>query len=187
MRFLTCPQQEQRLVEGNQREAIKRSPPALATFVFKNCKSCPMAASATARASFRLAIIRSRIEVFDPNGSARMSQFGGELVLHVASESRDLLMLECYLHSLLLIVLTENGSARFWIFGFLLLAELTLQLAEFLEMECQGLLVLKPASIGNHGSRLQAYVHPHHPFRSLRKRFLDLDLNTHIPPSCLTR
>ena len=88
-----------------------------------------MAASATARASVRLAIIRSRMEVFDPKSSSRLSQLGGELVLHICSDGCDLLMLTRHFHPLLLIILAENGSARFGIFGFLLPTELSLQQA----------------------------------------------------------
>src|SRR5258708_8681187 len=57
MRFFTCPQPEQRLVDGNQREAMKPCPPADAILFFKKVSNCPIAASATARASFRFAII----------------------------------------------------------------------------------------------------------------------------------
>src|SRR5215472_1012548 len=118
MRFFTCPQHEQRFVEGNQREAMNRSPPALATLVLSNCNRCPIAASATALASFRLAIIP---RVFDPDDPARPRQFGAELVLYVPAHIGDLLMLACHLEPLLLIIVTEDGSLGLRILGLLFL------------------------------------------------------------------
>ena len=100
---------------------MNRSPPALATLVLRNCNSCPIAASATALASLRLAIIPADVEVFDPDDPARPRQFGAELVLHVPAHVSDLLMLACHLEPLLLIMVTEDGSLGLRISGLLFL------------------------------------------------------------------
>ena len=67
------------------------------------------------------------------------------------------------------------------IFGFLLPTELSLQLAEFFEMERQRLLVLKPASIGNHGSLFTPTSTPTTASGVFGAADSYLDLDTHIP------
>jgi len=61
-----------------------------------------------------------------------------------------------------------------------------LQLAEFLEMEGQRLLILKPSPIGNHGRLLDAHIDTHHRRRRGRALFLDIYLNRHVPLPCFT-
>src|SRR5215468_12542074 len=135
MRFLTCPQHEQRLVEGNQREAMNRSPPALATLVLSNCNSCPIAASATALASFRLAIIPRMLRSSMPI----TPQVRASSVVNLCCTSRRILAicwcLRATLPPLLLIMFAEQGSLRFRVFGLLFSTQFALQLAEFFQME----------------------------------------------------
>ena len=76
------------------------------------------------------------VEVFDADRSVGPCQFGGELVVDIPTNVGDLLMLPRDLQPLLLIVVAKHRSFGFWVFGFLFLAELALQLAEFFEMEC---------------------------------------------------
>src|SRR5258708_37177020 len=53
-------------------------------------------------------------------------------------------------------------------------------------MERERPLVLKPASIGNHSSLLNAYIHSHHSRGSSRTGFLDVDLDRHVPVARFT-
>ncbi len=105
------------------------------------------------------------VEVFDAYDPAGSRQFGGELVLDIPADVGNLLMLARHLEPLLLIVLAKNGSLGFRVFGLLFLTEFALQFAEFLQIECQRPLVLKPSSIRNHSRLLYAHIHPDHSFR----------------------
>lgn len=133
-----------------------------------------------------MAIIRSLVEIFDANHSARPRQFGGELVLDIPADVGDLLMLAGYPESLFLIVVAENGSACLWVFGLLLFTERTLHLAEFFEMVRERLLVLKASPIANSGSLLDAHIHPHNSRGSGRALFLDLHLKGDVPMTSFT-
>jgi hypothetical protein len=95
-------------------------------------------------------------------------------------------MLARDLEPLFLIRVTEQGSLRFGVCGWLVFTELALPFAEFLEMERSWPLVLKPASIRHHGSLLQAHVHPDHQGRSGRAPFLDLNLDGTVPVARFT-